>query len=252
MTLKTNHINIHSTSTVKPAHDWKDRVLGRPSWQLIGGVLLLIITVGILAFAIFKPIRVLPRIRLAPGYSLIDQNGNVVTSEYLRGTLTLYTFTYTRCTSPQCQRTWKTLREIERRLPETNIGDIPFRFVIISIDPEHDTPKRLQAFARRLGVDEERWLFLTADDPRLLRYVVGGGFEVYYKQQEDGTFKFDTAYILVDGWGIIRGEYRYQTLVPDTDRIVRHIGVLVEEIEKAKGAAKLAYEAAHLFLCYAQ
>ncbi|MCS7040866.1 MAG: hypothetical protein NZP34_14765, partial [Caldilineales bacterium] len=61
----------------------------------------------------------------------------------------------------------------------------------------------------------------------------------------------DPVYILVDGWGIIRREYRYRTLTPDVDRIVRHIGVLAEEVRNSRGAARLAYEAAHLFLCYA-
>ena len=57
--------------------------------------------------------------------------------------------------------------------------------------------------------------------------------------------------MLVDGWGIIRGKYRYQVAVSDADRILRHIGVLAEEVQKATGANKLIYEAAHLFLCYA-
>jgi hypothetical protein len=57
--------------------------------------------------------------------------------------------------------------------------------------------------------------------------------------------------VLVDGWGIIRGKYRYQVQVPDADRILRHIGVLAEEVQKATGPNKLIYEAAHLFLCYA-
>lgn len=56
--------------------------------------------------------------------------------------------------------------------------------------------------------------------------------------------------MLVDGWGIIRGKYRYQVRVPDSERIVRHITVLAEEVQKSKGANKLIYEAAHLFLCY--
>jgi hypothetical protein len=38
--------------------------------------------------------------------------------------------------------------------------------------------------------------------------------------------------------------------VPDADRILRHIGVLAEEVQKATGVNKLIYEAAHLFLCY--
>ena len=42
-----------------------------------------------------------------------------------------------------------------------------------------------------------------------------------------------------------------EVAVSDADRILRHIGVLAEEVQKATGANKLIYEAAHLFLCYA-
>ena len=231
---------------------WPLPVSQQPLWRWVLIALAVIIVGGILAFATLKPIRVLPRIRLAPGFSMVDQDGNQLTSEDLRGTVTLYTFTYTRCQSSQCQSLLNTLKEVDRRLPETGLEDVPFRIVVVSFDPQHDTPARLRAFAREQQVDLNRWSFVTHPDPVRLRYVIGGGFEVYYAPTEDGEFEFDTAYILVDGWGIIRGEYRYQTLVPDTDRIVRHLGVLAQEIREAKGAAKVAYEAAHLFLCYAQ
>lgn len=231
---------------------WPSALSRQPLWRLILGGIGALFVLVIVAFATLKPIQVLPRIRLAPGFSLVDQDGNTVTSEDMRGSVALYTFTYTRCRDPQCERLIKTMKEVEDRLPEAQLGDIPFQFVVISMDPEHDTPERLRAYARELGVDLKRWKFLTGEDARKMRYIIGGGFEVYYAPRDDGTFEFDPAYILVDGWGIIRGEYRYQTLVPDADRIVRHIGVLAEEIQKSRGAAKVAYEAAHLFLCYAQ
>ncbi len=210
--------------------------------SLIGG--------GIFIFATLKPIRVLPRIRLAPGFALTDQNGNVLTSEDLRTSIVLYSFLYTRCKGPTCDSVKSTLLGVDRGLNEVNLGDIPFRFVVISFDPEYDTPARLRAFAKEWGVDQKRWTFVTGE-PTLLKYIIGGGFEAYYKKQKDGTFIFDPVFTLVYK-GIIRGEYRYQTQLPNTKRIVRHIGVLAEEIQKSKGAAKAAYEAAHLFLCYAQ
>ena len=61
---------------------------------------------------------------------------------------------------------------------------------------------------------------------------------------------FDPTLVLVDGWGVIRGEYKYQTILSDAYKIVRHLGILGEEIRNSSGAASLAYEAAHLFLCY--
>ncbi len=221
------------------------------SWRWLLYALFAVVFGGIFAFATLKPIRVLPRIRLAPGFSLIDQDGNTLTSEDMRGSIVLYSFLYTHCTGPECDSVKNTLLEVDRRLPETNLGDTPFRFVVISFDPERDTPERLRTYADSLGVDLDHWTFATGE-PRLLKYIIGGGFEAYYEKKPDGTYMFDPVFVLVDGWGIIRGEYRYQTQIPNTDRIVRHIGVLAEEVQKSKGAAKAAYEAAHLFLCYAQ
>jgi len=85
-----------------------------------------------------------------------------------------------------------------------------------------------------------------------LKHIVGGGFEAYYDPQEGGRYNFDPKFALVDGWGIIRGEYRYQTLTPDTVRILRHIQVLADEVHNSQGTASLAYEATHFFLCYTQ
>jgi hypothetical protein len=108
----------------------------------------------------------------------------------------------------------------------------------------------LQTYATSVGADPAVWRFATLADPTLMKYVIGGGFEAYYEANEDGSFRFDPAFILVDGWGIIRGEYRYQTRSPDSERILRHLGVLAEEVINSQGANKVAYEAAHYFLCY--
>jgi protein SCO1/2 len=80
--------------------------------------------------------------------------------------------------------------------------------------------------------------------------VVGSGFGAFFEEQEDGSFRFDPTFVLVDGWGVVRGQYRYQTQVSDADKLVRHIGILGEELRNSKGVASLAYEAAHLFMCY--
>jgi protein SCO1/2 len=202
-----------------------------------------------LAFKIFQPIQVLPRIRLAPAFSMVDQYGNVLTNEDLRGSLVLYAFTYTRCPQP-CGGMDETLLEVAASLNELELNGIPVRLVTISFDPQYDIPRVLAEAALRSGADGERWLFATLKDPALLKTVIGAGFEVYYQQLPDESFEFDPAFVLVDGWGIIRGEYHYQTVAPDARRISRHIGVLAQEVEKSQGAARLAYEAAHLFLCY--
>jgi len=212
-------------------------------------VFLGLLVFGAIAFKIFQPVQVVPRIRLAPGFSLTTQDGKRLTNEDLRGHFVVYNFIYTGCQEP-CSNLNTTMHEIQSRLDEIELGKISVKFVTISFDPENDNTEKLAAYAKSKGADPNQWVFATTDDVAKLKTIIGGGFEAYYQQNEDGSFTFDPKFVLVDGWGIIRGEYRYQTTIPDADRILRHIGVLAEEVINSQGAATLAYEAAHYFLCY--
>ena len=211
--------------------------------------LLALLVVSAIAFKVFQPVQVVPRIRLTPGFSLTTQTSEQLTNEDLRGSFVLYNFIYTGCPEP-CNNLNQTMREVQSRLDEVELSGIPIKFVTISFNPENDTPEILAAYAASQGADPDQWIFATTTDQVKLKTMIGGSFEAYYHQNEDGTFTFDPKFVLVDGMGMIRGEYRYQTTVPDADRILRHIGVMAEEVINSEGAATLAYEAAHYFLCY--
>lgn len=170
----------------------------------------------------------------------------MITSEDMRGKLVLYTFTYTRCVTP-CIQTTPLLYEVQTRLPEVDNGDIPIEFVTISIDPQHDTPATLAAFAQDLGADPEIWHFATTETTRL-KWIIGAGFGLFFDQRDDGSFILDQGYMLVDGSGILRAEYRLVN--PGADIILRDLQLLVEEAQNSQGPARYAYEAAHLFSCY--
>lgn len=209
-----------------------------------------LVVISAFAFKVFQPIQVLPRMRIAPAYSFIDQDNQVLTSETMRGQFVLYAFTYTHCPAP-CYNTNDTIKEIQSRLGEVDLGGIPVSFVTISIDPDRDTPEVLNAYGTALDADFSQWKFATTTNKALLKTIIGSGFETYYEDKGNGEFALDPGFVLVDGWGIIRAEYRYTTQVSDADRILRHLGMLAEEVQNSTGSAKLAYEAAHLFLCYA-
>lgn len=208
-----------------------------------------LLVLGAIAFKVFQPVQVVPRIRPAPGFSLTAQDGERLTNEDLRGHFVVYNFIYTGCPEP-CNNLNQTMREIQSRLDEIELSDIPIKFVTISFDPDNDSAEVLAKYAESQMADPEQWIFATKYNPVLLKTIIGGGFEAYFSQKEDGTFTFDPKFVLVDGWGLIRGEYRYQTTTPDADRILRHIGVMAEEVINSQGAATIAYEAAHYFLCY--
>ena len=142
-----------------------------------------------------------------------------------------------------------TLRSVQDQLAQATGEGVPVELVTISFDPERDTPEALHAYAQAAGADPSRWRFATGD-PARMKNIIGGGFEAYYEPDDQGGFKFSPAFALVDGWGIIRAEYRNE--VPTPERVLKHIEVIQEEARNSKGVAKMGYEAAHLFLCYAQ
>ncbi len=218
-----------------------------PGWLRWAGVVIGLVAIAALAFAIFEPIQVLPRIRVAPGFSFVDQHGAAFTSEDTRGRVTLYSFAYGDC-GDACDAVAGTMAEVAQRLAGTDLGGQRLDLVTVSFDPVRDVG-RLAALASASGADGIAWRWVSGE-PERLRSVLGEGFGLWYEQQDDGTFSFDPRFVLVDGWGVIRGEYRYSTMVADADKLERHIGLLGDELRNAHGAAALAYEAAHIFLCY--
>ncbi len=230
---------------IKPQQPGKKKGIGLNFPTIMFSVLGLL-TLGLFAFVTIRPIQVLPRITLAPGYSLIDANGDAVTNEDFRGSLVLYNFTYLNCETP-CLETTGVMQELQASLDEIDTGGIPVQLVTISFDPERDTPSAMKAAATQLGVDSEAWTFMTGT-PERLKWVIGGGFGVYYEERNPGEFVFSPAFMLVDGAGVLRGEY--WTEAPETDRILRDFRLVAEEVKNRQGVANYAYDAAHLFLCY--
>ncbi|WP_420630880.1 SCO family protein [Candidatus Leptofilum sp.] len=220
------------------------RSSGMLIWRLFFGLFGLM-AAGVIWFSTARPITVLPRITLAPGFFFTDQSGEKFTSEELRGQIALYNFSYTNCTEP-CLQTSHMMAQVQSRLPEI-ASSVPLKLVTFSIDPARDGTEELTTFAEEMGADTVVWHFATGGEQQL-KSVIGGGFSVFYAQREDGTFKLDPAYFLVDGNGVIRAEYRTDT--PDIEIILRDFGLLAAEVGHSEGIYRYAYEAAHLFSCY--
>jgi protein SCO1/2 len=75
---------------------------------------------------------------------------------------------------------------------------------------------------------------------------------VYYGQRESATqatFELDQRVVMVDGGGVIRGEYAAAQLEPW--RVLRDIGLIQREAAST-GWERPVYDAAHLFVCYPQ
>lgn len=198
-------------------------------------------------FALLRPVTVLPRIELAPGYDLADQTGRRFTSEDVRGSITLYSFTYAACPAP-CYDVLDVMRQVQTALDTLETGGLPVRLVTVGFDHRGDSPDALAALAARAGADPDVWTFATGDSVPLLR-AVRDGFGVYYEGLPDSTYRFSPAYVLVDGVGIVRADYRIG--VPRADELVDAIARIAREA-RADGVARVMYEAAHFFACYSE
>ncbi len=126
-------------------------------------VLFVLFVGAALAFAVFQPIKVLPRIRLAPGFAMTDQSGARLTNESLRGSIVVYNYIYTGC-GQGCAKSMQTLGEVQSALAGLNTGGIPVKLVSIALDPANDTSPAMSAYAQAYQANPSVWRIATLTD----------------------------------------------------------------------------------------
>ncbi len=117
-----------------------------------------------------------------PAISLIDQNGNRVSLASFIGKPVLVDFIYTSCPGPCSMLTSKLVGVAKDLGPK--LGS-QVRMISITIDPEHDTPKKLKEYAQRLDADRAGWLFLTGT-PQAVDQVLAA-YKLNRMREADGT-----------------------------------------------------------------
>ncbi|KXU34461.1 cytochrome c oxidase assembly protein [Ventosimonas gracilis] len=99
-------------------------------------------------------IILLPQSRTLPEFNLIDQNGQRVFEKTLTGVWSLLFFGYTYCPDI-CPATLAELRELRSKLsPELRDK---LRVVLVSVDPERDTPAQLAQYVGYFAADFQGW-----------------------------------------------------------------------------------------------
>jgi cytochrome oxidase Cu insertion factor (SCO1/SenC/PrrC family) len=116
-----------------------------------------------------RPLDQLGNFGVVPEFTLTERSERRVTRNDLLGRVWVVHFFYASCldTCP--------LQSAEMANLQRDLADAPdVRLVSISVDPDHDTPEILRAYAQRFGADPERWLFLTGDKAAIVRLAQDG------------------------------------------------------------------------------
>lgn len=81
---------------------------------------------------------------------------------------------YTSCEF-SCPRIIADMRNIEKQIPAAQRGYV--QMVLVSIDPENDTPERLKAFAKEQKFDLNHWTLLTGTQDTVQEMAAVLGFK---------------------------------------------------------------------------
>ncbi|HNR86205.1 MAG TPA: SCO family protein [Taishania sp.] len=90
-----------------------------------------------------------------------DQNGKDLKLADLRGKTLVVVMIYTTCKSA-CPILVSDMKKIEKEIDPTVLKDV--NLVLVSIDPEHDTPEVLKKFAETRRMTEPHWVFLRSNE----------------------------------------------------------------------------------------
>ena len=178
---------------------------------------------GAAAWLALRP-RPLPVLGTVPAFTLIERSGRPLTADDLAGHVWVADFIFTRCPD-FCPALTTRMAEIQRAIPPA--GDA-VRLVSFSVDPEHDTPDVLSAYATHAGAGEQ-WLFVTGARDRLAA-LLRDGFRVAYAGDGPPTspITHSDRFVLVDRKLRIRGYY-HGTDGDDVRRLARDARALRSE-----------------------
>jgi protein SCO1/2 len=113
---------------------------------------------------------------MVPDFELTDQTGHALRLSSLRGEPVAVTFLYTRCPiATACPMTTAKFSRLDSLLAQRKFG----KLLVVTVDPEHDTPKVLAEYASKAGADPKRWKFLTGD-PHAVADVASAFGILYY------------------------------------------------------------------------
>lgn len=140
----------------------------------------------------------------------VTHTGDSMALHQLQGRVQLVSMVYTSC-EYACPRIVADMKRIEEAVVDTwghQVG-----FVLVSIDPRHDTPQKLREFAEKAGFNPHRWQLLHGSEGNIRELAALLG--VQYKQVSETDFSHSNVITLLNPAGEITHQQQGLGVNPD-------------------------------------
>lgn len=146
-----------------------------------------------------------------PDFSLINQQGDTVSWEGLKGKVVVAGFFFTHCPTI-CPRLTTNMRYLQQSINNSQrVGDKTpdfLHFLSFSIDPERDSVSRLKQWADRFQVNPEQWWLLTGTKKDIYDMAINEmKIGLVDGQGVDTNFIHTDHFVLIDSNRHVRGYY---------------------------------------------
>lgn len=170
----------------------------------------------------YEKLPVLATVKQSSVYGFVDQH-NKTFSNVLPGKVTIVNFFFTSC-PVVCIKMMKNMK----RVNETFAGNSNVSFVSISVDPDHDTPQKMQHYISRMDINDSRWQLVAGAKQQTYALARNEFSVVAADASADTNFIHSDKLILVDGKGNIRGYYNGMK-ASDIDKLIIDINKINNE-----------------------
>jgi protein SCO1/2 len=144
-------------------------------------------------------------------FSLVNQLGDTVTLDHLKGKIIIADFFFTRCPTICPRMTMNMKRLAESIHNGQRVGDKTNKevhFISFSIDPQRDSLQRLQYWASRFQINPEQWWLLTGDKKTIYDLALNEmKLGLIDGESVDTNFVHSDKFVLIDSNRVVRGYY---------------------------------------------
>ena len=134
--------------------------------------------------------------------TVTDQDAQALTLDTFRGHPVMISMVYATCPYT-CPLIIGNLQKIEATLPPSIREHT--RTLLVSLDPQHDTPAVLKDAAKRHQIAESRWRLVATDEDKVRE--IAAALSVKYRDSADGGINHSAIIAVLDQNGVIRGTW---------------------------------------------